>query len=69
MKLIFAFPQRILAFLKEVKIELAKVSWSTRKEIIRNTLIVIVLSLLLAFFLGGFDFILNYLINKFILNL
>lgn len=67
MKLIFAFPQRILVFLKEVKIELAKVSWSSRKEIIRNTLIVIALSLLLAFFLGGFDFILNYLINIFVI--
>jgi len=46
-----------IVFLKEVRSELEKVSWPTREEAIRLTFLVIVISLIVGFFIGGLDFI------------
>ena len=62
------FPQRITSFFKEVRVELKKVNWPTRKETVKYTLIVIVVSAVTAAFLGGLDYIFSALMNKFILN-
>ncbi len=43
-------------FLRESRIELKKVKWPTRKELLASTAVVIVLSLFVAFFLGLVDF-------------
>jgi preprotein translocase subunit SecE len=43
-------------FLREAKIELKKVKWPTRKELLASTAVVIVLVLVVAFFLGLIDF-------------
>lgn len=43
-------------FLRESKVELKKVKWPTRKELLASTAVVIVLTLLIAFFLGLVDF-------------
>ena len=48
---------RIPSFLKEVKSELGKVTWLSRQQTIRLTLIVIAVSLVVAFFIGSLDFI------------
>jgi len=61
------FPQKIITFLKEVRLEMKKVNWPTRKETIRYTLIVIGASATVAIFLGGLDFIFNILLTKFVL--
>lgn len=53
-------------FLKEVRIELKKVSWPGRPEIVKYTLIVIGVSLGVAFFLGGLDFGFSELLSIFI---
>ncbi|MBI5465374.1 preprotein translocase subunit SecE [Candidatus Gottesmanbacteria bacterium] len=54
------FPQvKPVVFLKEVKAELSKVVWPTRKETVRLTLVVIGVSLAVGIFLGGIDFILT----------
>jgi preprotein translocase subunit SecE len=45
-----------IQFLKEVKSELVKVVWPTRKETLRITLVVIAFSLVMAAFLGLVDF-------------
>ena len=58
---------KIITFLKEVRLEIKKVNWPTRQETIRYTLIVIGISVAVAMFLGAFDFIFTTLINKFIL--
>jgi preprotein translocase subunit SecE len=42
-------------FLREVRIELKKVTWPSRKETIAATAMVIILSVLVAFFLGLLD--------------
>lgn len=46
---------KVIDFLKDVRVELAKVTWPTRKETIRYTLIVIGVSIVLALFLGVLD--------------
>jgi len=58
---------RIATFLKEVKLELKKVNWPTRNQTIRYTLIVLGISLAIALFLGGLDFLFTTLLEKFIL--
>ena len=60
-------PQKIISFLKEVRLEMKKVNWPTRKETIRYTLIVIGLSVAVAAFLGSLDFIFNTLLTRFVL--
>ncbi len=42
-------------FLSDAKVELRKVTWPNRKELLSTTAIVIVLVLLIAFFLGIVD--------------
>jgi preprotein translocase subunit SecE len=59
-------PTKINTFLKEVKLEIKKVNWPTQKETIRDTLTVILVSIVVAVFLGGVDFIFTRLLNKFI---
>ena len=59
--------QKIITFLKEVKLEMKKVNWPTKQETLRYTLIVIGVSLVVAFYLGLLDFIFTTLLNKFIL--
>ena len=59
---------KITNFLKEVKVELAKVSWPTRKEIVIYTAVVIGLSLFFAVILGVLDVIYEFLINKFLIK-
>ena len=61
------FPKKIVSFLKEVKLEMKKVNWPTRKETIKYTLIIIAVSIAVAVFLGGLDFIFTTILNKFIL--
>lgn len=58
---------RPTTFLKEVRLELKKVTWPTRQETIHYTLMVIVISAVTAAFLGGIDFILQYILNTFVL--
>lgn len=50
-------------FFANVKAELKKVTWPTKKETYASTTIVIVLVLLSAVFLGGVDMVLSRLIR------
>jgi preprotein translocase subunit SecE len=45
-----------IQFIKEARSELTKVVWPSRRETIRITIAVIVLSLTVAIFLGAVDF-------------
>lgn len=58
---------KIKNYLGEVKVEMKKVNLPTRQETIKYTLIVIGLSLAVAIFLGGLDFLFSFLISKFLL--
>jgi len=59
---------KITQFLKEVRIELAKVSWPTRNQTILYSLVVIGFSLFMAVFLGLLDFGYKTIIDKFLLK-
>ena len=49
--------RRISSFLKEVKNELTKVTWLSRQQTWRLTLVVVAVSLVVALFIGLLDFI------------
>ena len=54
---------KVANFLREVRIELGKVTWSTRSELIASTTVVIVSVILLAIFIAICDFISVRVIN------
>ncbi|MDD2823500.1 MAG: preprotein translocase subunit SecE [Candidatus Daviesbacteria bacterium] len=62
------FVNKPLDFIKEVKVELTKVVWPTPNQTIRLTVIVILVTLTVGFFVGGVDLlltkILEVLLNK-----
>ncbi len=58
--------RQALEFLKEAKAELEKVSWPTKEQIIRNTLIVIGISVVTAVFLGTLDYVFSRLAERFL---
>ena len=47
----------IINFFREAKAELKKVNWPTKNQTINYTLIVIGISLAVAIFLGGLDYL------------
>ena len=59
---------KIINFLQEAKVELSRVNWPGRKEIMRYTVVVIMISVVLAIFLGGLDFLFSYLVEKYLLT-
>jgi len=48
-----------LKFLKEVKLELEKVVWPTKKEAVKLTAIVVGVSVAVGLFVGALDFLLT----------
>lgn len=58
----------ILSFLREAKAELIKVSWPDRKTVIQYTVIVIILSLAVAIFLGALDSLFSFLVQKYLIR-
>jgi preprotein translocase subunit SecE len=46
-----------LIFLKEVRQELKKVAWPTRKETLKLTAVVVFVSTVVAIFIGSLDFL------------
>ncbi|MBI2670326.1 MAG: preprotein translocase subunit SecE [Candidatus Yanofskybacteria bacterium] len=59
---------RLIVFLRDVKIELARVNWPTRKQTIQYTLAVIMMSLAVAAFLGAWDSIFSFVLNRVLLK-
>jgi preprotein translocase subunit SecE len=60
--------KKIKYFINDVKVEMAKVSWPTRDELINSTMIVTVVSILFTIFIFMADSILSRLM-KFIIKL
>ena len=50
-------------YIKETSEEMKHVSWPTRKQIMGYTVIIIVLSVLTAVYLGAFDYVFKFLIK------
>jgi preprotein translocase subunit SecE len=54
---------RARRFLAEVRNEMARVTWPTRREVYATTLVVILTSVFFGLYLASVDFILNNLIG------
>ena len=52
-----------LQFLREVKVELKKVTWPSRKQTIGSTVVVVILAMIISLFLGVVDMGLSGLIR------
>ena len=57
------FFQRTIDFFREVKVELKKVTWPTRKQTTGTTIVVIIFVFVVAAFLGIFDYGLSKLVQ------
>ena len=59
---------KVIQFIKEAKAELTKVNWPTKKQATRYTVLVIGISLAVAAFLGGLDYIFGVIIRNFLIK-
>ncbi len=55
--------KKVKQFLKEVKQEVKKVTWLTKEETLRYSLMIIVASILVAAYLGGVDYLVQKLLE------
>jgi preprotein translocase subunit SecE len=55
--------QKPINFIREVKAELGKVAWSTREEIMGSTMVVIVVTAIMAVFIGVIDILLTKILQ------
>jgi preprotein translocase subunit SecE len=51
--------EKILQFFREVRVEIKKVTWPTRKETLASTVVVLITTFIIAAFLGAVDFLLS----------
>jgi preprotein translocase subunit SecE len=58
------FVTRIREFVQEVLAEFRKVTWPSRAELVSSTAVVIVVTVVLAFFLGGVDIALARVVER-----
>ncbi|MFH1244401.1 MAG: preprotein translocase subunit SecE [bacterium] len=56
----------ILQYLREVRLELGKVTWPTRAEATKLTVIIIVASLAVGLYVGGLDVLFTNLLGLFL---
>jgi preprotein translocase subunit SecE len=66
MERIKAFIRTAQQFFREVRVELKKVTWPTRRETIASTSVVLITVFLVAFYLGVVDLGLSRLIKIFL---
>ena len=55
---------RIKEFVQDVLVEFRKVTWPSRQELINSTTVVIVVTVVLAFFLGAVDMGLTRIVER-----
>lgn len=58
--------KKIAQFINDVQVEMSKVSWPSRSELINSTVIVAVVSILFTIYIFGADYILAWLMGLFI---
>lgn len=57
----------MVSYFKEARAELAKVNWPTKEQVKSYTVLVIILSIAVAIFLGGLDMIFGWALKTFLL--
>lgn len=55
--------KNIISFIGQTKEELHKVTWPTKKEVVRLTMVVIVSSVIVGLYLGGMDYLFTRLLG------
>lgn len=66
MKKIFDFINSVVSFVKESYIELKKVHWLSKKEVVASTIVVVVLIVVLSLYVGIIDFLLAKIVSLFL---
>ena len=61
-------PQRVNLFFREVFVEMKRVSWLSRKDVVKYTLLVLGVTIAAAVFLGGLDYLFTELVKIIILR-
>jgi len=54
---------KVTAFFKDVRLEMSRVSWATKDELIGSTIVVLVSLGILSLFIGICDLVLSKIIN------
>ena len=54
---------KVVGFFNDIKLEMSKVSWPTRGELMGSTIVVIVSLAILALFIGICDVVLSKIVN------
>jgi preprotein translocase subunit SecE len=58
--------KKIAKFVNDVQVEMSKVSWPTRSELINSTMIVAVVSIIFTIYIFGADYILAWIMGLFL---
>ena len=58
--------KQVLAFLSEVRLELSKVTWPKRSEVIKLTAVVFIISAIVGAYTGVLDYIFTKLLEIFV---
>ena len=46
----------VLLYINEVKLEISKVTWPKRHDVVKLTLVVIIITVIVGLYVGGLDF-------------
>ncbi len=60
--------ERIVRYLHDVRAELARVDWPSRKELTGSTLIVLVVLIALALYLGAWDYLFTVSVKRWLIG-
>ncbi len=60
--------KKVVDFFSEVKLELSKVTWPTKDEVVRLTLVVIAISAIVGIYIGGVDYLFTKLLELLIVR-
>ena len=58
------FARRVREFVQEVLLEFRRVTWPSRPELVNSTVVVLALTVIIAFFLGGVDIGLSKIVQR-----
>lgn len=57
--------KKIQQFIEDVKVEMAKVAWPSRDELMNSTMVVVVVSILFTLFIFASDIVISRIIQLF----
>jgi preprotein translocase subunit SecE len=60
--------ERIVRYLREVRTELSRVDWPSRKELTGSSLIVVVVLIVLALYLGALDWAFTLTVRRWLVG-